>query len=263
MPSKRRIASGKPKGSRAASALLIIRGDIATLQRQGLSLDGPHSLARVVTQIGINADVESVDVTDKHSLLGRIEAFGRERRTFKVVVIVAHGDAHGVCIASDLYTTWEGLSAYLKPIRAGRVLLIACQSGRYDGVNKLFGGVPSLRRVFASPLDVDRKTAELLLLLVPYLVANRSPAFSRVRRAQLADASGDAMSGLAVDAQPRLQQPFWSRVRSHCRTSALDPSVDELHRIRRIRQETNDVGRDGLQHPKVLTVRRRNRHACT
>lgn len=123
--------------------------------------------------LGAPVVIESTTSIDHlhRSLAGMVSA----KRTFDVVVVVAHSNADGIRIASDRFVAWDTFASYLKPFKPRRLLLVACKAGRWDAGEALFGSMARLRRIFACPVNASKDFGALMLFAVPYVVAERRP----------------------------------------------------------------------------------------
>jgi len=151
--------------------------DAERLRRDGLHLGPTTEFVAALATLGLNADVEVLDATDRASLLRQLAALAEARRTFDVVVAVGHSNSEGIRMASDdeRVTPWGIFAGYVKPFVPRRLMLVACQAGCWPAADCLFTKLPKLRRIFASPVNASRDLAQFMLALVPYLVAVRAP----------------------------------------------------------------------------------------
>jgi hypothetical protein len=177
---RRRVRARRPQ------SLLILHLDTAKLRSDGLYLGDVAGFAATIAAIGIGSSVETVDATDMADLLKVLGELGERGRTFDVIVVVAHGNAMGIQIAGGEFADWDVFAKYLRPFKPRRLLLAACQAGRYDAGESLFRANPMLRRIFACPVNASKSFATMMLLAVPWIVAERRPADKHVLWSQVA-----------------------------------------------------------------------------
>ncbi len=147
---KKKAKSSRPRrGRRTSSApqsLLILHLDADRLRADGLHLGSVAQFTGALSTIELGAPVVIEDATSTGHLHETLARLVTAKRTFDVVV--AHSNAQGIRVASDLITTWDALAGYLKPLQPRRLLLAACRAGRWDAGDALFAPMPKLRRIF-------------------------------------------------------------------------------------------------------------------
>lgn len=167
MPHRRRYPVPK--------SLLILRCDTERLREQGLAMDDDVVRAAAVARLGVGAQVEIINGTDRSSVLKEFGALAQRRCTFDVIVVVGHGNPSGIQLASDAFVFWRELPDYLRLFHPRRLILIACQAGAEPAPELLFAALPRLQRIYASGLNVSVNLARFLLLVLPYVLAARAP----------------------------------------------------------------------------------------
>lgn len=140
-----------------------------------------------LTSVGLDAAVEILDITDRASLLREFARLAEARRTFDVIVAIGHSNSGGIKLASDEpLVAWDVFANYLRPFEPKRLMLVACQAGRWPAAEKLFSRLPKLRRIFASPVNASVGLAQFMIGVVPYLVGVKAPRGKAVSWAQAA-----------------------------------------------------------------------------
>ncbi len=161
-------------------SLLIVRCDTGRLRAQGLALDAETLRTSVVSALGVGARIKMIDGTDRGSLLARLGELAVRRCVFDLVVVVGHADSSGIQLASDLFVFWKQFPEYLKRFRPRRLMLVACQAGCDPATKLMFAALPRLQRIYASTLNVSLGLAKFMLLVLPYVLAARSPSREHV-----------------------------------------------------------------------------------
>lgn len=167
-------------------SLLVLQLDSNKLHADGLSLLDHAELTAAIGELTSDATGEILATTDTQDLLARLAGLAAQKRHFDVVVCIGHSNATGIQVASDLFASWEAFTGYLKPFKPRRLMLIACSAGRSPAANVLFRKLPTLRRIYASPVNASKQLANLMLWCVPYLLKVKAPSESSVRYGQLA-----------------------------------------------------------------------------
>lgn len=181
-----RQSRNKGSVSRAPQSLLILHLDADKLRGDGLHLEKVAQFSGVLSSAAFGAPVVIEDTTSTGHLHETLAALVTARRTFDVIVIVAHSNAEGIRIASDRSVPWDVFAAYLRPLQPRRLLLVACKAGRWDAGEALFTSLPRLRRIFACPVNATKDLGALMLFAVPYVVSERRPKDKHVTWSQVA-----------------------------------------------------------------------------
>ena len=168
-------------------SLLILHLDAEKLHQDGLYLGDVAQFSAVVATLGLGSRVVHEAATSHASLMTLLANLTSRKQTFDVIVIIGHSNANGIKIAADWpLASWSEFAAYLKPLRPRRLLLAACQAGRWSPGTALFEANRHLRRIFACPVNASKDFATMMLLAVPYVVAERRPKAKDVLRSQIA-----------------------------------------------------------------------------
>jgi hypothetical protein len=174
------------RASTASQSLLILHLDADKLRADGLHLNHVARFSGAISSTALGAPVVIEDTKSTGHLHDTLAALVTAKRTFDVIVSVAHSNAEGIRIASDRFVTWDVFAAYLKPLKPRRLLLVACRGGRWDAGEALFTSMPQLRRIFACPVNATKDFGALMLFAVPYVVAERRPKDKHVTWSQVA-----------------------------------------------------------------------------
>lgn len=154
-------------------SLLILHLDSDKLRADHLHLGDVAAFSSMIATLALGSDAVSIDVDDSMAFENLLRVAVEDRRAFDVIVVVAHGNAFGLQVAQNRFDRWEEFAKNLSLLRPRRLLLAACQAGRYDAGEALFRSNPRLRRIFACPVNASRDFATLMLLAVPWIVSTR------------------------------------------------------------------------------------------
>jgi hypothetical protein len=200
--------------------------DTAQLRADGLHLGDVTRLVSLIGTVASGATVTIRETTSERELLDQLAALLQDGRRFDVVVVIAHSNETGIRIASDRFATWDAFAVYLKPFEPRRLMLVACQAGRWPAAKVLFRKLPKLRRIFASPVNASKDLATLMLAMVPYLLEVKAPRNYAVRIGQAASIvltgrqvrhwmrtrDKDNPEGLVLDEAAQIVDPYLRRV---------------------------------------------------
>lgn len=181
-----RPRSGPGRAPSKPQSLLILHLDAEKLRIDGLHLGDEAAFAAALSEVLLGSEVVVGDATVVAELNALLAAYVVAKRTFDVVVVVAHSNSDVIRVGRDLVLPWDKFAGFLQPLKPRRLLLVACRGGRWDAGESLFAAMPRLRRIFACPVNASRNFGALMLLLVPYVVANRRPKDKHVLCSQVA-----------------------------------------------------------------------------
>jgi hypothetical protein len=97
-----------------------------------------------------------------------------KHRRFDVIGVVGHSNMSGIAVTGSSrsdFMPWDMFATFLEPFQPKRIALIACQAGAWLPATALFGGVPTLRELFGSPVLTREDEMAILHILVPLLLA--------------------------------------------------------------------------------------------
>lgn len=187
-PSPTARKARRASSTRRRPALLILQFDTEQLRTDGLCLIDKARIAASLSALSSGADVQVCETTDARDLLDQLAGLAQQKRRFDMVVCIGHSNATGIKAASDSFVEWEAFAGYLKPFEPRRLLLIACRAGTWPASNVLFRRLPTLRRIFASPVNASKDLGHFMLWVVPYLLKVKSPRDEVVLSGQIAAA---------------------------------------------------------------------------
>lgn len=186
-PSSRRPAR-KPQHTRGKTrvqkvvrkSLLILQLDSEKLAKDRLDLDG---FSRFVASFLPKASAVTVRATSFDNLLASLaELHGT---TFDAVAVVGHSNERGIVLgAGRTIDTWEAFARYLAPFAPRRLVLVACRAGGAIPSRTLFAELPSMRRLYATPVLASGLQGKLMIALLPHLAERKIPSRELLRTAQ-------------------------------------------------------------------------------
>jgi hypothetical protein len=157
---KKRVAV-KPK--RRGKSLLILECDAPTLASQGLSMAG--QLQIVVRLAAPKVKTEVVQTSTKEDLLSRLGSLKQKQDSFSFIVVIGHSNVSGLNLTSDEHVSWQSFANWIAPFSPQKIALVACQAGRQLPAHALFNGIPTLKEIYAPPINTNKLQAGLTYLL--------------------------------------------------------------------------------------------------
>lgn len=126
------------------------------------------------------------------SLAEALRIYGR----FRSVLVVGHSNAMGIQLTNDYFCSWLALGQWLAKFEPEFLFLAACDAGRSDAVRRLFAPIPSLREVYASPIQFYVDQSAPLVALIASILQDRkidSDASSLIRTVNYAITGGQIL----------------------------------------------------------------------
>ncbi len=74
---------------------------------------------------------------------------------FDLIVVIGHSNERKLALTRDGHVTWSAVARWLAPFCPKKIILVACEAGRWVPGAALFEGIPSLRDVYGSPVLVN------------------------------------------------------------------------------------------------------------
>jgi hypothetical protein len=193
MPSREKRGKGRkpnktkrrPRQSLKAkeSSLLILECDAIRLADQSISI--AQDLHGIVRTYVPNAVTSLVQATSQHVLLSELAWYKEEHGRFTVIVVVGHSNVSGLQLTGDNFASWEAFARWLEPFQPKRIVLVACEAGRWLPSKALFEGITTLQEIYGSPVPTTVQQASVVKILVPYLLSGHRLSTEFLRLMQL------------------------------------------------------------------------------
>lgn len=178
----KRVTTGqrtKPAGSRTVvrksrrarpvrPSSLILECDPAKLAAH--SLTSARDIHTLVGTLVPSARRYFIPASSRQELLSQLAQCAEECRTVDIIVVCGHSNQDDLRLTSDRFASWEEVAQWIAPFHPKRVVLVACQGGRWLPSRALFKGISTLQEIFGSPVLLTDQQALLVKLLVPYLL---------------------------------------------------------------------------------------------
>ncbi len=149
---------------RRRKGVLIVECDSARLERQNLALG--HQLYAAVKLAFSRNPVELARADTQADLLKRLGELAETCQRYRSIVIIGHSNREGLQIAADTFAEWGAVANWFGPFDPHRIILIACEAGRWLPCAALFKGIPHLKEIYGSPVPAHKNQALFVLGLV-------------------------------------------------------------------------------------------------
>lgn len=166
----KRKPPARPKGS----SLLILECDSEKLARQSLAIG--TDVSELINKLAPGLiKTELVRTTSREDLLDRLRRAKEDHDRFDLVLVVGHSNPQGLCLTADQFVPWGVFARWIEIFEPKKVLLAACEAGRWLSAKAIFDGVPKLKEIYASPVVMNKHQATVVVLLVFYFLLVKSP----------------------------------------------------------------------------------------
>lgn len=176
---KRAIGKSRPR----RKSLLILECDAERLAAQSISM--AEEIKIVAQLFAPKAKVEVVKTTTEEALKAQFAHLAENNHRFGIIVVIGHSNTSGLNLTSDRGVSWAAFAKWVELFEPKQMALIACQSGWILPVQELFVGVATLKEIYASPTNTTKPQAEVIKLLIPYLLNVRSIDSELIRLGQI------------------------------------------------------------------------------
>ncbi len=171
-----------PKGRKVS--LLILQVDSDRLTADGLCLLDTANFSTLIARTALNAKTTVLTTTSKLGIDEQFRQLAQGKCLFDVVVVIGHGNENGVRAAADHFVDWTELGKMLSPFCPKKLVLITCDGGRWPTAQLLFKELPTLSRIFASPVRASKTLGTILVHLAPLILAKKVPTDDEILIAQ-------------------------------------------------------------------------------
>jgi hypothetical protein len=169
---KKRATKKKTAAKRLpALSFLILECDADKLARQNLSVANElHQIAHIIPA---KITKEVAFINSAADLQERFIGYKQKYSSIKLIVVIAHSNREVISIAPDMVLTWEAFAHWVLPFNPQKMVFIACEAGQFPATRTLFDEIPKLNKIYASPLKTSLAHAQVIKLLVPYLLLSK------------------------------------------------------------------------------------------
>lgn len=151
--------------------LLILECDANRLESEGMAMGNQlNNIARVLPIK--NRNLELAQVNSEDDLLEAFANYAERYSSIKVIVVIGHSDAWKIRISTQhkMMLEWGVVANWFERLKPQYLVFVACNAGQYPAKAALFEKLKNLKAMFASPVKISRLQAEIIKILVPYLL---------------------------------------------------------------------------------------------
>jgi hypothetical protein len=178
---KKKLGPKKPRLK--PLSLLILECDADKLKSQALAV--ANELNSVVRLLPALLTVELAFINSEADLKERFVDYAQRYSSIKLIVVIAHSNRDVISIAPDLVLQWHAFGRWVAKFKPKQMVFVACEAGQYPSTRTLFDQMQSLRTIYASPIKTTREQAEIIKLLVPYLLLSKTQDLELIRIFQI------------------------------------------------------------------------------
>jgi hypothetical protein len=164
-------------------SLLILECDANKLTRQSLSV--ANELNQIICLLPAKLKAEVALINSAVDLQDKFIYYKEKYSSIKVIVVVAHSNRNVVSIAPDMVLKWDAFARWVAPFKPQQMVFIACEAGQYPSTRTLFDEIPKLAKIYASPIKTTKEQAEIIKLLVPYILLSKKQDDDLIRLGQM------------------------------------------------------------------------------
>ncbi|TKS64625.1 MAG: hypothetical protein EWM73_00257 [Nitrospira sp.] len=167
-PASRTVARKSRRARPVRPALLILECDPAKLAAH--SLTSARDIHNLVGTLVPSAKRYFIPAGLRQELLLQLARCAEECSAVDIIVVCGHSNQAGLQLTSDWFAPWDEVAQWIAPFQPKRVVLVACQGGRWLPSSTLFKEISTLQEIFGSPVLLTDQKALLIKLLVPHLL---------------------------------------------------------------------------------------------
>lgn len=185
-PSKtrRKLGSQAPRKPRLKPlSLLVLECDAEKLARQSLGV--AEELKPVLRTLPTSLSMEVALINSSADLRDSFASYKEKYSSIKVIVVIAHSNRDVISIAPDMVIGWSIFGRWVAPFNPKQMVFVACEAGQYPATRTLFNEVPKLSKIYASPVKTTKEQADVIKLLVPYLLLSKKQDDDIIRLGQV------------------------------------------------------------------------------
>lgn len=184
VPRKTRAKKAQSKKPRLKPlSLLILECDANKLKSQALAV--ANELNSVVRLLPAQLTVEVAFINSEADLRESFVDYVQRYSSIKLIVVIAHSNREVISIAPDLVLQWQAFGRWIEKFKPKQMVFVACEAGQFPSTRTLFDQMQSLRTIYASPIKTTKEQAEIIKLLVPYLLLSKTQDSELIRVFQI------------------------------------------------------------------------------
>jgi hypothetical protein len=169
-PRKKSASKLTRKPKLPSLSLLIIECDTPYLNKQWRELG--RDIGQFIGVLPGGTSVEIAEINSEEDLRSTFTAYSEKYSSINLVVVIGHANRDEIPLSqsNETFLDWGVFASWFSYFKPKSMILAACEAGQLPSKEAFFGEIPSLKSLFASPLKLGRPQAEIIKLLVPYLL---------------------------------------------------------------------------------------------
>lgn len=155
--------------------LLILECDASRLAGEGMAMGNEiNSIAKVLPIKNRNLELALVNSQD--DLLEVFADYAERYSSIKVIVVIGHSNAWSLRISTvnNTILDWPVVASWFEKFKPQHLVFAACNAGQYPAKSAFFERLKSLKSMFASPVKISRLQADIIKILIPYLLLTKT-----------------------------------------------------------------------------------------
>jgi hypothetical protein len=156
---------GKTKGRRPSAAHLLVL-ECQQEKLAGEALDFGSRIVPVLKALYPKKRIALVPTSTYRDLAPSLAGIFVEHGPFRSVLIVGYSNNVGTRLTNGAFCTWSSAGLWITKFEPQILFFAACEAGRSDGVRGLFESIPTLREVYASPVQLCAEQSTPLAALI-------------------------------------------------------------------------------------------------
>jgi len=211
------------KIDRRRKTVLILECDSDKLRQQ--NLDVGAELRDQINLVFPRNLVELVSASTEGDLLESFAELSRTKQSYRTIIIIGHSNRHVLALSADRPVGWRSVGNWISTFRPHRVILLACEAGRWLPCAAVFDSIPSLDVIFGSPLPASKQQQLVVLARVLHILGARKEDVGLNRLLQWANF---ALTGGVMFTRTRKEYENGGNEEGEIWTNALEPFIEEI-----------------------------------
>ena len=156
------------KIDRRKKSLLILECDSDKLSQQNLALgEELRNQARLCFPKNPVTLIRSYREADLSETLADLF---NTKQLYRNIIVIGHSNHNGLQLSADRFVGWKGATNWLHPFEPHRIILLACEAGKWLPCSALFDKIPTLKEIFGSPILADKNQQYIILARVLHIL---------------------------------------------------------------------------------------------
>jgi hypothetical protein len=135
--------------------VLIIECDSSTLEAQNLAVGS--EIKNAIRKRFPKNGIDLIEIVEKDAFDGELDVVLRKyKMPCKTIILIGHSNENGIKLTTNIFMNWTELGCMLEPFAPEKLIFLACRAGDIKACEIMFENIPSLRQIFASPVNISK-----------------------------------------------------------------------------------------------------------